>query len=88
MPLAHLQVHQTAQFIVVSIHIDINVRRLGLSVGLLDADIYGPSAPKLFGLRAKPAVIGERTLVPLDGFGVKVMSIGFVVEEAKALVSA
>ncbi len=62
------------------------LRGLGLEVGLLDADIYGPSAPKLFGLRAKPQVIGERTLVPLDGFGVKVMSIGFVVEEAKALV--
>ena len=62
------------------------LRGLGLHVGLLDADIYGPSAPKLFGLRSKPAVIGERTLVPLDGFGVKVMSIGFVVEEAKALV--
>ncbi len=62
------------------------LRSLGLEVGLLDADIYGPSAPKLFGLRAKPQVIGERTLVPLDGFGVKVMSIGFVVEEAKALV--
>ncbi len=59
---------------------------LGLSVGILDADIYGPSMPKLFGLRAKPNVIGEKTLVPLDGFGVKVMSIGFVVDEAKALV--
>ena len=58
----------------------------GLAVGILDADIYGPSMPKLFGLRAKPAVIGERTLVPLDGYGVKVMSIGFVVEETKALV--
>ena len=62
------------------------LRGLGLRVGILDADIYGPSMPKLFGLRAKPAVIGERTLVPLDGFGVKVMSIGFVVDEAKALV--
>ena len=58
----------------------------GLEVGLLDADIYGPSAPRLFGLRAKPSVIGERTLVPLEAFGIKVMSIGFVVEEAKALV--
>ena len=64
----------------------LGLKALGLEVGLLDADIYGPSAPKLFGLRAKPAVIGERTLVPLDGYGVKVMSIGFVVEEAKALV--
>jgi ATP-binding protein involved in chromosome partitioning len=62
------------------------LKSLGLEVGLLDADIYGPSAPRLFGLRAKPMVIGERTLVPLDGFGVKVMSIGFVVDEAKALV--
>ena len=62
------------------------LRAQGLAVGILDADIYGPSLPKLFGLRAKPKVIGERTLVPLDGFGVKVMSIGFVVDEAKALV--
>ena len=62
------------------------LKGMGLRVGLLDADIYGPSAPKLFGLRAKPQVIGERTLVPLDGFGVKVMSIGFVVDEGKALV--
>ena len=62
------------------------LQSLGLKVGILDADIYGPSMPKLFGLRAKPKVIGERTLVPLDGYGVKVMSIGFVVDEAKALV--
>ncbi len=62
------------------------LQSLGLKVGILDADIYGPSIPKLFGLRAKPKVIGERTLVPLDGYGVKVMSIGFVVDEAKALV--
>jgi ATP-binding protein involved in chromosome partitioning len=62
------------------------LKGLGLEVGILDADIYGPSIPKLFGLRGKPRVIGERTLVPLDGYGVKVMSIGFVVDEAKALV--
>ena len=62
------------------------LKELGLAVGILDADIYGPSMPKLFGLRAKPKVIGERTLVPLDGYGVKVMSIGFVVDEAKALI--
>ena len=53
---------------------------------MLDADIYGPSMPKLFALSAKPSVIGGRTLVPLDGYGCKVMSIGFVVEEDKALV--
>ncbi len=67
-------------------NIALALKGLGLQVGILDADIYGPSMPKLFGLRAKPTVIGERTLVPLDGYGVKVMSIGFVVDEAKALV--
>jgi ATP-binding protein involved in chromosome partitioning len=61
-------------------------RALGLRVGVLDADIYGPSMPKLFALRAKPKVVGERTLVPLDGYGCKVMSIGFVIEESRALV--
>ncbi len=67
-------------------NIALALKGLGLRVGILDADIYGPSMPKLFGLRAKPTVVGERTLVPLDGYGVKVMSIGFVVDEAKALV--
>ncbi len=52
----------------------------GLKIGILDADIYGPSLPKLFGLHGKPRVIQGRTLAPLEGFGVKVMSIGFMVE--------
>ncbi|MGA0594754.1 Mrp/NBP35 family ATP-binding protein [Enterovirga sp. CN4-39] len=58
----------------------------GLSVGLLDADIYGPSAPKLFGLSGKPRLVGERMLEPLDGYGVKVMSIGFLVDESSAMI--
>lgn len=62
------------------------LRARGLAVGILDADIYGPSMPRLLGLRGKPTVIGERTLVPLEAFGIKAMSIGFVVDEAKALV--
>lgn len=59
---------------------------LGLKVGILDADIYGPSQPKLFGLRGKPRLIGPRTLGPLERFGVKVMSIGFLVEEDNAMI--
>ena len=58
----------------------------GLRVGLLDADIYGPSAPKLFGLSGKPRLVGERLLEPLDGYGVKVMSIGFLVDESSAMI--
>lgn len=53
----------------------------GLKVGMLDADIYGPSIPRLFGLTGKPRVIEGRTLAPLERFGLKVMSIGFMVDE-------
>ncbi len=59
---------------------------LGLKVGILDADIYGPSQPKLFGLRGKPRLLGPRMLEPMERFGVKVMSIGFVVEEDSAMI--
>ena len=59
---------------------------LGLKVGILDADIYGPSQPKLFGLRGKPRLIEGRKLEPVERFGVKVMSIGFLVEEDLAMI--
>ena len=59
---------------------------MGLKVGILDADIYGPSQPKLFGLRGKPRLIGPRMLEPMERYGVKVMSIGFLVEEDNAMI--
>ena len=61
--------------------------KLGLKVGLLDADLYGPSAPKLFGIADRPE-IGEdgHKLDPLDSSGVKVMSIGFLVEEGAPII--
>ncbi len=62
------------------------LRARGLQVGLLDADIYGPSAPRLFGLTGQPRVAEGRVLRPLDGFGVKVMSIGFLIDPEAALV--
>lgn len=58
----------------------------GLKVGLLDADIYGPSVPKLFGLSGKPKVIEERLLAPMEGYGIKVMSIGFLIEPETAMI--
>jgi ATP-binding protein involved in chromosome partitioning len=58
----------------------------GLKVGVLDADIYGPSMPKLFGIRGRPTLAGGRVLNPMDGFGLKVMSIGFLVEEEAAMI--
>ncbi|MBN9431844.1 MAG: iron-sulfur cluster carrier protein ApbC [Bosea sp.] len=53
----------------------------GLKVGLLDADIYGPSVPRLLGLSGKPQTQDGRTLVPMQAFGIKAMSMGFLVEE-------
>ena len=64
----------------------LTLRAQGLTVGILDADIYGPSMPKLLNLKGRPNVIAGRTLAPLEAYGCKVMSIGFVVESDKALV--
>ncbi len=61
-----------------------NARRL--KIGVLDADIYGPSMPKLFALRGQPNILSGRTLEPLEGYGIKVMSIGFLVDAAKAMI--
>jgi len=58
----------------------------GLRVGLLDADIYGPSMPRLMGLSGKPEVIDGKTLVPLENYGVKVMSMGFLVDEETPMI--
>jgi len=57
----------------------------GWRVGLLDADIYGPSAPRLFGLNKKPSVEAGK-LIPLEAYGVKIMSMGFLVDEKTPMV--
>ena len=57
-----------------------------LRIGVLDADIYGPSMPKLFGLRGTPRIVSGKTLEPLEAYGCKVMSIGFLVDATKAMV--
>ncbi|GGG17512.1 iron-sulfur cluster carrier protein [Caldovatus sediminis] len=57
----------------------------GLRVGLLDADVYGPSLPRMLGLRGKPQVAGQRIL-PLSRWGLKAMSIGFLVEEETPMI--
>ena len=59
----------------------------GLKVGILDADIYGPSVPRLMGLSGdKPQVNEDRTLMPLENYGLKVMSIGFLVDEETPMI--
>ena len=55
-------------------------------MGVLDADVWGYSIPRMFGVGGAPARLPERKIVPLEAHGVKVMSIGFFVEEDAAVV--
>jgi len=58
----------------------------GAQVGILDADIYGPSQPTMLGVRGRPETIVENTLEPLKGHGLQVMSIGFLIDEDNPMV--
>jgi ATP-binding protein involved in chromosome partitioning len=58
----------------------------GASVGLLDADIYGPSQPMMMGLAARPESTDGKTMEPLENHGVQVMSIGFLVAQDEAMI--
>ena len=68
----------------VSVNLAAAFAHLGLKVGLLDADIYGPSAPHMMGIREEPGFDAEKRLIPVMAWGVKVMSIGFIVEDGTA----
>ncbi len=57
---------------------------LGATVGLLDADIYGPSIPTMLGTRERPEIAGQK-LIPLKRHGLKLMSIGFIVDPKEAM---
>jgi len=58
----------------------------GLRVGILDADIYGPSMPRMLGVRGKPEAAGGRSIRPMENYGVKIMSMGFLVEEETPMI--
>lgn len=69
----------------VATNLSLALKTLGLKVGLLDADIYGPSIPTMLGINGQPMSDGKR-IQPLERFGVKLMSIGFLLEDAKSAV--
>jgi ATP-binding protein involved in chromosome partitioning len=62
------------------------LHRLGYRVGLLDADIYGPSIPTMLGISGRPVSTDGKSIEPLERFGVKLMSIGFLLEDPKQAV--
>ncbi len=69
----------------VAVNLALGLAKLGLKTGLLDADIYGPSVPRLLAIREKPRSDGKK-LMPIEKFGLKVMSIGFLVDEDKPMI--
>jgi ATP-binding protein involved in chromosome partitioning len=69
----------------VAVNLALSLARLGLKVGLLDADIYGPSVPRLLAITEKPDSDGH-TLKPILRHGIKTMSIGFLVKEDEAMI--
>ncbi len=61
-----------------SVNLAVALAKLGHKVGLLDADVYGPNVPLMLGLNAQPRMVGENRIEPLEAFGVKVISVGFL----------
>ena len=70
----------------VAVNLALALHDLGLKVGVLDADIYGPSLPKLLAIRERPEVISGTRLKPIVRHGMPVMSIGFLVEEETPMI--
>lgn len=71
----------------VSVNLAASLKKMGMKVGLLDADIYGPSLPRLLGaVGQKPQIDDKGKIIPIVRQGMKLMSIGFLVEEGKAVV--
>ena len=66
-----------------AVNLALGLQTLGLRVGILDADVYGPSMPKLLGITGKPRAADEggKMMMPMEAFGLKAMSIGFLVGE-------
>jgi ATP-binding protein involved in chromosome partitioning len=69
-----------------AVNLALGLKGLGLKVGVLDADIYGPSMPRLLHIGGRPKTVNGRTLVPMEAYGLKVMSIGFLVDEETPMI--
>jgi len=69
-----------------AVNIALGLKANGLKVGVLDADIYGPSMPRLLKIRGKPQTVDGKILKPMENYGLKVMSMGFLVDEETPMI--
>ena len=70
----------------VAVNLSLSLSRLGLKVGLLDADIYGPSVPRLLDITGKPETAEGKRILPIQKYGLKAMSLGFIIREDEAAI--
>lgn len=70
----------------VSVNLAVALAKTGAKVGLVDTDIYGPSIPTMFDINERPNINTQRKLVPLEKYGVKLLSMGFLVKQDEAVV--
>jgi len=70
----------------VAVNLACALAMLGRRVGLLDADVYGPSIPRMTGADAEPVMTPDKKLKPIEAWGLKIMSIGFLVDEAAPMI--
>jgi ATP-binding protein involved in chromosome partitioning len=69
-----------------AVNLALGLASLGLKTGILDADIYGPSLPKLLAIRERPQTLGGTRLKPISRYGLTVMSIGFLIDEETPMI--
>jgi ATP-binding protein involved in chromosome partitioning len=70
-----------------AVNLALGFQAIGIKAGILDADIYGPSQPRLLGLAGRPQVVeGSNRLRPMEGFGLQAMSMGFMVDEGTPII--
>ncbi len=69
-----------------AVNLALGLSALGLKVGILDADIYGPSLPKLLAIKERPQTLGGTRLKPITRYGLTVMSIGFLIDEETPMI--
>ena len=70
----------------VAVNLAIALKRLGLKVGLMDADVYGPNVPVMMGTDEQPRAVNEKTIIPVEAYGVKMISMGLLNPGDKPLV--
>jgi ATP-binding protein involved in chromosome partitioning len=70
----------------VAVNLALSLAKLGLKTGLLDADIYGPSVPRLLAIGQKPETTADKRILPVEKYGLKTMSLGFIIREDEAAI--